>query len=301
MRYVTGGTRPALDYDAIRDLMIVMPSPIEQGRVVEIMQNAYAAEDFLHRENIKGKEEIGKYFFDKLGISSLDIKPEHHFAMLSEDVSENRLDPHYWRPHFKELEMLVQKGKYTTRDLGDFITEINYGASVGGQYVEAGIPLIRITNLNDDEIDISNIVYLPESERKNIGGSFTKKGDLLISRSGSIGIVAVVDEETDGFAFGSFMIRFRLSEDINKYFVSIWINGRIGRMFLEREKIGAVQGNITIGSIRGVQIPVQPTEVQDQSVNEFNKYKNLVQSRQHKAELTKGDARRSIEAIIINA
>jgi restriction endonuclease S subunit len=134
-----------------------------------------------------------------------------------------------------------------------------------------GIRLLRILNLKPDGLDLSNVVYLPESERATIGRAFVKEGDLLISRSGSIGIVVVIPKEAEGFAFGSFMIKFCLNDEINKEYVAAWLNGETAKQLIEREKIGAIQGNITIETIKNFEIPLPPRKIQDAVVAKIHK------------------------------
>lgn len=181
-----------------------------------------------------------------------------------------RLDTKYWIPSVYEIYNKVLKGKYTSHKLGDFITDIHYGVSTENIYVDFGIPLLRIQNLKREGLDLYNIVYLPEEKRSEIGKAIVNIGDILISRSGSVGIVVVVPKEVNGFAFGSFMIKFCLNDKINKHFVALWLNSEICKKLIEREKIGAIQGNITIGTIKNFNIPIPPLQVQDNIVNLFN-------------------------------
>lgn len=175
-----------------------------------------------------------------------------------EVVSGGRLDAKYWIPAIRELQKAIQNGKCKSQKLGDFITDIHYGVSTTNEYVDDGIRLLRILNLKDEGLDLNDVVYLPEEKRSIIGRAFVHEGDILISRSGSVGIVVVVPKEADGFAFGSFMIRFALNDKINKQYVAAWLNSKASRKLIEREKIGAIQGNITIETIKNFDIPVLP-------------------------------------------
>lgn len=188
------------------------------------------------------------------------------FSVWSDEVARGRLDAKYWLPSIRELLRTVQNGKYKSRKLGEFITDIHYGVSTTNEYVESGIPLLRILNLKNDGLDLSDIVYLPEGQRKEIGRAFVKDGDMLISRSGSVGIVVEVPKKAEDFAFGSFMIKFRLNDEIDRQYVAAWMNSGAGHKLIEREKIGAIQGNITIETIKNFDIPVPPPKVQKEVV-----------------------------------
>ncbi|MBU6415048.1 restriction endonuclease subunit S [Patescibacteria group bacterium] len=199
------------------------------------------------------------------GSASLEI-----FTTWSDDVlNGGRLDAKYWLPAIRELQKAIQNGKYKSQKLGDFITDIRYGLSTANDYVDFGIPFLRILNLKNDGIDISDVVYLSEDQKDEIGKAVVHEGDLLISRSGSVGIVVVVPKEAENFAFGSFMIKFCLNEKINKQFIAAWLNSEASRKLIEREKIGAIQGNITIETIKNFDIPIPPLSVQNEVVKKI--------------------------------
>lgn len=199
------------------------------------------------------------------GSASLKI-----FTTWNDDVlSGGRLDVKYWLPAIRKLQKAIQSGKYKSQKLGDFITDIRYGLSTANDYVDFGIPFLRILNLKNDGIDVSDVVYLSEDQKDEIGKATVHEGDLLISRSGSVGIVVVVPKEAENFAFGSFMIKFCLNEKINKQFIAAWLNSEASRKLIEREKIGAIQGNITIKTIKKFDIPIPPLSVQNEVVKKI--------------------------------
>lgn len=199
------------------------------------------------------------------GSASLEI-----FMTWSDDVlSGGRLDAKYWLPAIHELQKAIQNGEYKSQKLGNFITDIRYGLSTANNYVDFGIPFLRILNLKNDGIDTSDVVYLSEDQKDEIGKAVVHEGDLLISRSGSVGIVVVVPKEAENFAFGSFMIKFCLNDKINKQFIAAWLNSEASRKLIEREKIGAIQGNITIETIKNFDIPIPPLSIQNEVVKKI--------------------------------
>lgn len=208
------------------------------------------------------------------------------FTTWSNDVATGkRLDAKYWLPAIRELQISIQNGKYKSRKLGDFITDIRYGLSTTNNYADTGIPFLRILNLKNDGLDLKNIVYLSDEQKNEIGKAIVHEGDLLISRSGSVGIVVVVPKSADGFSFGSFMIKFCLNDKINKQYIATWLNCEASRKLIEREKIGAIQGNITIETIKNFDIPVPPISVQNEVVR---KNQEAYEEKQRKEEEIKG-------------
>lgn len=243
---------------------------------------------------------IDDYVLNELGIKAPEIKRDMVFEVMSDKIENNRIGAEYWQPFLENIEQIIGKSKYKTQKLKDFITKIHYGASTSNAYVDSGIPLLRILNLKPNYVDLSDVVYLPENFHKELGNAFVKTGDLLISRSGTVGIVSVVPKEADGFAFGSFMIKFCLNDEINKEFVSIWLNNKLNKLLTEREKIGAIQGNITIGTIENFDIPVPPLAIQNKIVEKINSYYFQAQKSKDEAHNNLQKAKDKVEQIILS-
>jgi len=276
-RRSTGGTRPALDYPALLSIPI-----IEDSRILHILSKVI--EQKRKNDSIKKEllDTVDNYLLNKLGIY-LPIPPENLlknrvFYTSIKEITGARHDPAFHQMYYKELIKSIENSKYRCIRLGEVINEINYGASIENIYGSTGIPLLRIKDLRRNEIVIENVVYLPEKARKKLGNCFVKKNDFLISRSGTIGVVSIVPEELHNFAFGSFMIRFNLKEDkpIDKKFLSYYLNSIVVIKLFDRIKIGAIQGNITIPSIKSIIVPLPPLDIQNAIAEHVTNIRNKV-------------------------
>ena len=291
--------RANINLEEVGSIKIPLPPLSIQNKIVDIMAKAY--EDKKEKEAEAGKllKSIDIYVLDQLGIKTPEIKRDMVFEVMSDKVEHNRVDAEYWQPFLENIEQIIRQSKYKTQKLKDFITKIHYGASTSNAYVDDGIHLLRILNLKPNYVNLSDVVYLPEDFRKELGNAFVKDGDLLISRSGTVGIVSVVPKEADGFAFGSFIIKFCLNNEINKEFVSIWLNNKLNKLLTEREKIGAIQGNITIGTIENFDIPVPPLAIQNKVVEKINSYYSQAQRLKDEANNNLRKAKAKVEQIIL--
>jgi len=299
LRHITGATNKHLSPNDIANIQIPLLPINKQNRVSVIIQKAYREKKQKEARANELLSSIDDYILSKLGIKFPEIKKEMVFEVMSDKVKNNRVDARYWQPFLEKVKHIINKGKYKTQKLENFITKIHYGASTSNAYVDNGIPLLRILNLKSNYIDLLNVAHLPENFRKELGNAFVKNGDLLISRSGTVGVVSVVPKEVDGFAFGSFMIKFCLNDKINKEFVSIWLNNKLNKLLTEREKIGAIQGNITIGTIKDFDIPVPPLAIQDKIVKKIKFYYSQAQKLKDEASNGLQEARDKVEGIIL--
>lgn len=114
------------------------------------------------------------------------------------------------------------------------------------------------------------------------------------------GVTAIVDEVHDGFAFGSFMIKFDIAEsEVSKSFVSYILNSRLGKIYFKRNKIGAIQGNITIPVIKSFPIPLPPLEKQNEIAAHIQTIRNQAKLLRAGAAAGLEQAKREVEAMIL--
>jgi type I restriction enzyme S subunit len=254
--------------EELRALQIPVPSLAIQQELVTKIDIAREArkQKLAQAESILGT--IDTYLLKKLKLSVPIEDDQQVFAVHLSQIKEGgRLDTYYHQPKFEQIVSNLSR----SIKLDDLLTDIHYGASVSNDYTLSGIPFLRIKNLKPCEIDITDVVHLPEEMRNELGKAFVSSGDFLISRSGSIGIVAVVPPECNGFAFGSFMIRFAVVAEANKDYLAIWLNSLYARVLMRRDRIGAIQGNITIETIRNFPILLPDETVQKQIVAEVKR------------------------------
>ena len=264
----------------LNKLPIIIPNRGIQAEIIDIMEKAYSQKTAKENQAEALLNSINDYLLQELGIV-MPLEKENTlesrmFYVKSSTVIGNRFDPFYYKKKFVQYEKSLQLGTYNVCSLGQYIKDISYGASVDNCYTDSGIPFLRIKDLKPNEIYSQEIVFLPIELEKDVLTSRVSIDDVLITRSGTIGVCSVVDEAHDGFAFGSFMIKFSLVNIVPQY-VSYIINSFIGKVYFERNKIGAIQGNITIPVIKSLQIPIPEIEKQIKIVESIDCIRQQVQ------------------------
>ncbi|MBS4236223.1 restriction endonuclease subunit S [Campylobacter vulpis] len=206
--------------------------------------------------------------------------------------------------YFDKMTKIWNERECSVVRLGEILSYISYGASVPNNYTQNkdnGIPLLRIKDIKRNEISADDVVYLEQSCKNKLGECFVKEGDYLITRSGTVGVVAMVSAEYDGFAFGSFMIKFSLNGSlVDKNFISYWLNSKISAIYFEKNKIGAVQGNITIPIIKNTIIPLPPLTEQKRIAKEISQRKTRAKALKQEAKELLESAKKEVEQIILN-
>ncbi|EOB2175835.1 restriction endonuclease subunit S, partial [Campylobacter upsaliensis] len=205
--------------------------------------------------------------------------------------------------YFDKIAKIWNEREYSVVRLGEILSYISYGASVPNNYTQNkdnGIPLLRIKDIKRNEISADDVVYLEQSCKNKLGECFVKEGDYLITRSGTVGVVAMVSAKYDGFAFGSFIIKFSLNDLlVDKNFISYWLNSKISAIYFEKNKIGAVQGNITIPIIKNTIIPLPPLTEQERIAKEISQRKATAKALKQEAKESLESAKKEVEHIIL--
>jgi type I restriction enzyme S subunit len=178
--------------------------------------------------------------------------------------------------------MDLTKGKFPVVELGTILDLVQYGTSEKTNSNGEGVCVIRMNNIVDGDLDISNLKHLKVS--KDIEESLKLiSGDILINRTNSkelVGKCAVFDKK-ETYIFASYLIRLRVDpEKADPHFVAFAINGPIGRLqinALSRQIIG--QANINSQEIRSLKLPLPNLNVQQKLI------KKAMQERQKAATL----------------
>jgi len=298
----SGGNYPAITTEELKKILIPVPPLETQAEIVSLFEAAYAQKRAKEAEADALIAGIDGYLLNALGINlPQSIEKKKFFYTRLSKVSGGRFDPFYHQNEFEELEKALKSGKYNIGKLSIFLSQIHYGASVKNEYAETGIPFLRISDLKRNEIDVKEMMYLPESIRKDLGNAFVYEGDFLISRSGTLGVIAMVTKAINGFAYGSFMIKFRLKQDapINRDFLSYFLNSETIQKIVARNKIGAIQGNITIPTIKNLQIPLPPLAIQTKIAVHITEIRNQAKKIELEATEIVEQAKARVEKMIL--
>ena len=150
---------------------------------------------------------------------------------------EDRMDVNFYNPSYVDS-ILFLKGIKDKVRFEEIIDSVTNGVEVR-EYVLEGIPYIRVSDLKRGHISSKKIRKIP-SDTEMLKRIMLKEGDLLISRSGSVGIASVVTKKWEGAIISSHVIKIRLKEGINQKYIEIIFNSDIGKNQIKRVSTGAL-------------------------------------------------------------
>ncbi len=159
--------------------------------------------------------------------------------------------------------------KWERKKLGEVCEYCQYGLTATATDDESGIPYLRITDIDDwGNLKLNNLKYVicDDSTYKKYA---LRMGDILFARSGSIGRTFLYNGIPEKAVFASYLIRFKLSSNIEPYFLFYYTHSPMYYKFIESVKHTVSQPNINAGEYKSLFIPLPPLSVQRRIVAEL--------------------------------
>ncbi len=153
---------------------------------------------------------------------------------------------------------------WTWATIDQLLDRGEYGTSVKCLPESVGVPVLRIPNIVEQEIDLANLKYAT-AEPNGWPECKLVPGDLLVCRTNGsldlLGKTAAVREHLDGdYAFASYLIRLRLvMVDTLPVFVHHVFGSQHGRNFIEGHAASSAgQHNISLSTLQRFVVPLPP-------------------------------------------
>ncbi len=176
------------------------------------------------------------------------------------------------------------------RKLDDVTVKIGSGKTPSGgenAYVDAGIPLIRSQNVNDNKVDFEDIVYIDESTDKLMMNSRVFANDVLLNITGaSIGRSAVYKGLDEGNVNQHVCI-IRPIEGYHPDFIQLNLASDRGQKQIKSSQTGGGREGLNFQQIGKMKFVFPTLDEQKQIGNYFNNIDHLITLHQRKCEQTK--------------
>jgi restriction endonuclease S subunit len=259
-------------------------------------QNEIAAAE----ERIKQMEaHIAEQFFEDLGLKPpTEVDRPKAFAVQWNNFSR-------WSVSYNQAAQSgadITRGKYPIVELGSILELVQYGTSEKANTTGSGTPVIRMNNIIDGMLDLTDLKHIQLSQREQ-DQLLLIDGDILFNRTNSkewVGKCAAF-HANDNYVFASYLIRIRTdAAKANPDFVAYSINSPLGRQqinAMSRQIIG--QANINSEELRSLQIPLPPLDVQRDIMRRVAKGRAEIAREREAAQRRARDIEAEIEALIL--
>ncbi|HEC1546841.1 TPA: restriction endonuclease subunit S [Campylobacter upsaliensis] len=300
IRRATGGTRPALDYNALKSIPIIYNETI-----YHIIEKANQLA--LQKEN-KAKElldSIDSCLLEELGIilppkanNTLDSRI---YTQKISALSGSRFDANYHQKYYRDLEKSLLSSPYPLVNLASLINNFKKGIEVGSSEYSQNkeIPFIRVSDITNNGIDFDNVQkFISASLFENLKAYKPKENELLYSKDGTIGICLKADVSRDYVISGG-ILRLELKAEVDKDFLCFLLGSYMMNVFANRVSIGAVIKHLNIGEFLNLKIPLPPLTEQERIAKEISQRKARAKALKQEAKELLESAKKEVEQIIL--
>ena len=165
--------------------------------------------------------------------------------------------------------------------LSEICDKITDGTHKTPQYLEEGITFISAKNIVNGELDFKNVKFISEEEYQEIQNRCqTESGDILLSKSGSLGAPVIVKTTEKLGLFESLAIlKYNRKMIVPEFLCEQLKSDEVQRQFKTGTK-GVTIKHLHLGVIASTQVIVPPMEIQQHFgdfVDQINKSKAAVQ------------------------
>jgi type I restriction enzyme S subunit len=168
---------------------------------------------------------------------------------------------------YKQTEVGVIPEEWVVKTLSEITTQIIDGTHFTPRYTTFGVPFLRVTDIQQSEIDFADLKFISPTEHSFLTRRcLPQKGDLLLSKNGTIGIPKVVTWDWEFSIFVSLALLKLRSELIGASFLEQFFRSDfLTQQIRQRSKQGTVT-NLHLEEIREFNIPLPPTKVEQDAI-----------------------------------
>jgi type I restriction enzyme, S subunit len=196
----------------------------------------------------------------------------------------------------QKFSKMVQNG-CPVKKLKDVLITTQYGTSKKAHSIRQGFPILRMKNIVDGRIDVTDLKYIELDEASKY---VLQPGDILINRTNSkelVGKSAIFDLK-EPHVFASYLIRLRINLDIAEpSFINYLINSNMGRDYIAKTcRSMTNQANINATEIRAMPILLPPMEEQKQMIM----FLNHLRSKVNELNILQVQTERKLDTLIVS-
>ncbi|MGL4503500.1 MAG: restriction endonuclease subunit S, partial [Planktothrix sp.] len=230
-----GTTQKFVGLGYLRNFPIFLPPLPEQKRIVAILDEAFEGIDAAIANTAKNLANARELFDNTLDLiiqgklTSQDITDKSVMSLLKQARQEKlniakskkiRVSKPQEVEAVKTVPFEIEiPESWIWVKLEDLSSVISDGVHKKPNYINEGIPFVTVKNLTASSgISFDEINYISRQDHEEfIKRTHPEKGDILITKDGTIGVVRIIDTDTEFSIFVSVALIKPVLYEINKY------------------------------------------------------------------------------------
>jgi len=140
--------------------------------------------------------------------------------------------------------------------LGFDVSDGNYSSKYPSQsdFVKNGVPFLRANNLRYGSVSDEDMRFISKQQHSEITKGHLKKGDILLSTRGDIGIVALVPDRHIGSNINAQLVRINTGDKSNNIFIFYSLNYSRENGIFQSLSTGTALKQLPIGKLNNLEL-----------------------------------------------
>ena len=227
----------------------------------------------------------------------INWQPKHQLTFVknySDTKQADRIDAEYFQPKYEEIVKAIKGYAGGWDTLGNLVS-VKKCVEVGsGEYLDEGIPFVRVSNLNP--FDVTGEKYISENLYEKIKQHQPKQGEILFSKDATPGIAHYLRDKPQKMIPSSGILRLKnKTEKINNEYLTLVLNSMLTKEQINRDVGGSVILHWRPEQVKETAIPILPLEKQTQIQQKITESFALRKQSKHLLECAKQSVEIAIE------
>ena len=282
---------PAISNADILDTPLFVPSVNFRLFVVDAIRSSLSYFDQAQHSYNQAQTLL----LSELGLA--DWKPKHRLTFVrnySDTQRAGRIDAEYFQPKYEEIinAILSYSGGW---DMLGKLVRIKKCVEVGSkEYLDEGIPFVRVSNLSPFEITEEK--YISEALYADIEMHQPEQGEILFSKDATPGIAHYLREQQKKMIPSSGILRLqRIDDRVDNEYLALVLNSLITKEQINRDVGGSVILHWRPDQVQSTVIPILPKEKQTRISEKVTESFNSRKQSKHLLECAKRAVELAIE------
>ena len=262
LKFLYRGLRNTIPKDSFFSFKTIFPPLSEQTAIAEFLDDKTAKIDqtiSIRQKEIELLKERRQILIQQAVTKGLDAT----VPMKDSGVDWIGEIPEHWE---------VRKLKTLSKKIVD-------GTHFTPNYIDEGIPFLRVTDLTNMQsgvIQWEKVNRISVEEHKSlIKRAFGEKGDVLLSKNGTIGLTKVIDWDEE-FSFFVSLCLIKLRKEINPHYFTYFFNSPLVDEQLNFGSSRTSVTNLHLEKIKELLIVLPPINEQDKIIKAIDELTNPI-------------------------
>lgn len=270
LRKERGAIQKGLNLDDLKTLEVYIPSKVLQSSI----RNAFDSALHFQEESKNYYSRAESILLNYIGYYDIELSTEkvNVLPFRSSFLATGRLDSEYYQKKYEQIVNLITNKKFAK--LGS-IVKIKKSIEPGSTaYSDEGYPFLRVSDYNkfgtSDPTKKLSSNFCAENNNQ-INTLKPKKGTILFSKDGSVGIAYMLRQDAEFITSGAILhLLMRDNSEIYPEYLTLVLNSPLVQMQAERDAGGSIILHWRTSEIEDVVIPIIDNDQQQEIVKLVN-------------------------------